>query len=392
MVPTTWLESLPRPIRHLMDSMLKPKYVKEGELLLKGVKRFVNYRRDLLEKSSPETLEKIESLRGDFAAALKARDRDKTKVLAEELTEICEGAGSDYRNSAIAENIEVIFVAIAIALGIRAYIAQPFKIPTGSMQPTLNGIVSHPTETPPPNVIVRVIDFLRLGRAWENEIAKEDETISAFKEYTKAKFFTWTDVIMESGRVYTVFAPKKNVEVSYGQNPDGTFGLYRGKFIAKGDPIARGHIDTGDQVIVDKMSYHFLGPRRGEVFVFTTKNIRMISVDPNMGSIHYIKRLAGVPGDHLLVNEPDLFVNGELAKERGFKKVMSRENGYRGYQNDRSGDPWDRNVPEDRYVALGDNSFNSYDSRGWGFVPEENLVGRAFVVYWPFNSHWGLIR
>ncbi|MEM1296298.1 MAG: signal peptidase I, partial [Verrucomicrobiota bacterium] len=341
---------------------------------------------------SPESLEKIEARRHDFAAALKARDAEKTKALAEELTELCEGAGSDYRNSALAENIEVIFVAIAIALGIRAYIAQPFKIPTGSMQPTLNGIVSHPTETPPPNPIVRVVDFLRLGRAWENEIAKEDETIKGFKEYTKAKFFTWTDVIMESGRIYTVFAPRKNVEVAYGQSPDGTFGLYRGKFIAKGDPIARGHIDTGDQVIVDKMSYHFLGPRRGEVFVFTTKNIRGISVDPNMGSIHYIKRLAGVPNDHILVKEPNLYVNGELAKEHGFRKVMSKENGYKGYQNDRFGDPWDRQVPEDRYVALGDNSFNSFDSRGWNYVPEENLVGRAFVVYWPFNNHWGLIR
>jgi signal peptidase I len=49
-------------------------------------------------------------------------------------------------------------------------------------------------------------------------------------------------------------------------------------------------------------------------------------------------------------------------------------------------------VPERRYFAMGDNSYNSFDSRWWGPVPEENLVGRGLFVYWPFNWHWGLIR
>jgi len=43
-------------------------------------------------------------------------------------------------------------------------------------------------------------------------------------------------------------------------------------------------------------------------------------------------------------------------------------------------------------LLVGDNSYNSYDSRYWGPVPEENLVGRGLFVYWPFNRHWGLIR
>jgi signal peptidase I len=49
-------------------------------------------------------------------------------------------------------------------------------------------------------------------------------------------------------------------------------------------------------------------------------------------------------------------------------------------------------VPKDGYFAMGDNSYNSYDSRYWGPVPQENLVGRGLFVYWPFNRHWGLIR
>ena len=49
-------------------------------------------------------------------------------------------------------------------------------------------------------------------------------------------------------------------------------------------------------------------------------------------------------------------------------------------------------VPPHGYFAMGDNSYNSYDSRYWGPVPEENLVGRGLLVYWPFYQHWGLIR
>jgi signal peptidase I len=49
-------------------------------------------------------------------------------------------------------------------------------------------------------------------------------------------------------------------------------------------------------------------------------------------------------------------------------------------------------VPQNGYFALGDNSYNSYDSRYWGTVPEANLVGRGLLVYWPFNWHWGIIR
>jgi signal peptidase I len=68
---------------------------------------------------------------------------------------------------------------------------------------------------------------------------------------------------------------------------------------------------------------------------------------------------------------------------------------YRGYGpgHDYLADPnrW-FTVPLNGYFALGDNSYNSFDSRYWGPVPEENLVGRGLLVYWPFYPHWGLIR
>ena len=73
---------------------------------------------------------------------------------------------------------------------------------------------------------------------------------------------------------------------------------------------------------------------------------------------------------------------------------MAAKDGYRGYAPGRDylSDPTKTyTVPERHFFAMGDNSYNSYDSRWWGPVPEENLVGRGLFVYWPFNRHWGLM-
>ncbi len=173
------------------------------------------------------------------------------------------------------------------------------------------------------------------------------------------------------------------------------FKVTPGRYFRRGEVIARGAVDTGDQVFVDKFSYNFVKPHRGDVFVFRTDHISMIAADPETGAPFYIKRLAGLPNDQLRVDPPLLYANGKVAEGLGFARVMSAKDGYRGYAagRDHLGDPSrGYTVPGDSYFAMGDNSYNSFDSRYWGPVPQENLVGRGLLVYWPFIPHWGLIR
>ena len=123
----------------------------------------------------------------------------------------------------------------------------------------------------------------------------------------------------------------------------------------------------------------------------------MIPEDPQTGAPFYIKRLAGLPGDTLRIDPPRLFINDRPAEEYayGFERVIRAESPYRGYAFGReylSAPDRSFGVPAHGYFALGDNSYNSFDSRYWGPVPEENLVGRGLVVYWPFYPHFGLIR
>ena len=148
-------------------------------------------------------------------------------------------------------------------------------------------------------------------------------------------------------------------------------------------------------MLVDKFSYHWARPKRGHVFVFNTRGITGIegssSFDRRYGSQHYIKRLAGVPGDKISIDAPRLMVNGEVAEEAGFRRVMSLKDGYRGYfgMGQHSGGI---TLGRGQYLALGDNSFSSFDGRNWGHVPEENIVGKAVFVYWPFGQHFGPIK
>jgi signal peptidase I len=161
-------------------------------------------------------------------------------------------------------------------------------------------------------------------------------------------------------------------------------------------------VSAGDNVFVDKLSYNFRTPARGEVFVFKTTHIREIEkrLDPEMGSQFYIKRLAGLPGDQLRIDSPNLFINGQRASEFGFNRVMAAQGDYRGYSNPSTmmGALYlttaeaTFHIPLHSYFALGDNSYNSSDSRYWGIVPEENLMGHGLFVYWPFTSHWGWIK
>jgi signal peptidase I len=397
---------------------LTPRYLKRAKQLHKGVTRFINYKSDLLPAAK---LEEIRGLRRNLEQAMKARDKARIESLYQEINKVCERALPDAATSEIADNVEVFFVAIVIALGIRAYIAQPFKIPTGSMQPTLNGnIAEHTDADPRPSLPRRALGFLA-GRSYFNVESNHDGRLRRQDPITEHNFLVWSfcKVHFEDGHTIRISAPFRQLVEPEGLGLSRYLGLslmhdssvrtpdgkphYRivgePPLVREGQLMARGIMDTGDHVLVNKFAYHFRRPARGEVFVFTTKHIRGIQVPEEQGSQHYIKRLGGVPGDKLEVQSPKLLINGTEAREPGFQRVMQGTfdtpvDGYRGYADARSvhGSINQIDLGAEQYFALGDNSYNSSDSRVWGIVPERNLVGPALLCYLPFGSHWGAIK
>ena len=363
--------------------MFTPRHVKHSRLLLRHARKYLRYKNDRLSGSDRE---EIVAGIGNLRDALRRRDHEKTHKAADALDKTLHRLTPVTWESHWRENCEVILVAIVVAVGIRSYFLQPFKIPTGSMQPTLNGIIGHSSTAPAPNILRQISEFIVLGRNYINVVSRADDQVFEIEPKKFLFFFTFSRLICEHQN-FLVYVPPETLTHD--------FSVFPGRTYHSGDIIARGVVDTGDQVFVDKFSYNFVKPHRGDVFVFRTNHIPGIREDPEAGSPFYIKRLAGLPGDRLRIDPPFLFINGDKAEGFGFERVMAAKPPYRGYAvgHDYLGAPnHSFTVPRDGYFALGDNSYNSYDSRYWGPVPEENLVGRGLFVYWPFNRHWGLIR
>jgi signal peptidase I len=405
--------------------MFTPKWKKEAKLLAKGGRKFVNYKRDLLK---PERVDEIKSRLEDLHKAIKANDQKKSAEAGKQLRATCENS-LKYEKPVgwLEENVEVMFVAIVIALGLRAYYLQPFRIPTGSMQPTLNGIVGTSLKKEEwPSFPQRMAEFVLRGRKYvklENKEAKQvlftdRGSLIATTDVQKYHFFSRGAIVCADRTLIPLPAPGNPCQ-SAGLAQAAVVARQNGGVLPAGTVLCEGYIDTGDLVLVNKFSYHFRKPKRGEVFVFDTIDIKGISErsGEQAGGSHYIKRLCGVPGDSLSIEMPNLLVDGKVAEEPGIQKVANGTPPYpkvgyvlaggegirpgqtqpsRQFLSHNSGPlalaaDGPRGMRE--YAALGDNTQNSLDSRYWGSVKEFNLVGPALFSLWPITTgHWGLIH
>lgn len=109
-------------------------------------------------------------------------------------------------------------------------------------------------------------------------------------------------------------------------------------------------------------------PKRGDVIVF---------IYPEDTKKDFIKRLVGLPGETIEIRSGTIYVDEKPLLEPVFNKTYYYNRGNFGQENMKI------QVPKDSYFVLGDNSASSQDSRYWGFVPKENILGKALVIYWP---------
>lgn len=137
--------------------------------------------------------------------------------------------------------------------------------------------------------------------------------------------------------------------------------------------IVRGHsmtptFETGDYLIIDEISYRFRDPQRGEVVVFKY---------PGIPSQKYIKRIIGLPGETVEIKDGKVIISGILLDESAYLPDV--------YYTDDKGFKI-MTLAENEYFVLGDNRMASSDSRIWGALPRENIVGRVFLRAWPFTA------
>lgn len=124
-------------------------------------------------------------------------------------------------------------------------------------------------------------------------------------------------------------------------------------------------LQINDRLIVDKISYKFQDPQRGDIVVFSPTEVLSKQYKDA-----FIKRIIGLPGDKVEVKNAKVFVNDRPLQENYIAEPPQYHWG-------------PAIIPVNQYLVLGDNRNNSYDSHFWGFVPRHNIIGRAVVRFWP---------
>ena len=282
------------------------KAAKKAKEIIKETKLVLKKNRS---KISPDVVSIIEQKVGNLERALSSQNYQDILKTTEDLEIASSDYLSKYKKSKLRQNIEALAFAIIFALIIRTFVFQPFKIPSGSMIPTL-----------------LVGDHLLVN-----------------------KF------------VYGTKIPFTDIEIF---------------------PI--------EEI------------KRGDVIVFTYPNNEN---DQSKNGLYYIKRVIGLPGDDIDLNDRKLVVNGEEVPLEYIGDYSDARNSeqFDEYKEDLFGEDHTvifrkgkentnrgsyipvTKVPEGSVFVMGDNRDNSQDSRFWGFVPIENIAGKAFLIHWSWD-------
>lgn len=413
----------------------------------KHVRRLMSAQRDIL---SPQAIAGVTVAMNELNVALAGKHTGKIRIKMEELEFAANKWFKPYPNAMWRENVEVLLVALTVAMGIRTFFMQPFKIPTGSMQPTLYGVTSTPDFSAvtfdaegaaeygglddnqkaklqaAAGAQLKLQKSVTIPTGWESVkewfegysyvhvVAQNDGELEAVNPPVKFLIFNIKQTVVIGGVAHTIWFPP-----DYGEEPleyRAGLKLESGRVYHKGDDVVKIRVHAGDHLFVDRLTYNFRKPVRGEIVVFATQGIDRLP--PREQGTFYIKRLVGLGGETLSIKQDGevsnvprlgtvpvghLVVNGQplSASTPHFENLYAfadagqewnyQENQYYGHGMLEGLAPGsDFQVETNHYFVMGDNTMNSSDSRYWGDFPQEKVIGKSFFVYWPLTERFGL--
>ena len=362
-------------------------------------------------------------------------NRGRIRIKMDELDFAANKWLKPYPNAMWRENVEVILVALAVAMAIRTFFVQPFKIPTGSMQPTLFGVTSknylpHVGRPGDPNFKIptgweRIKEWFE-GISYIHVVANTDGELQAVEPPIRFLIFNIKQTIWIGGQSQTIWFPPdygdQSLQMRASLRTRAEFG--EGQKCQKGQDVVKIQVAAGDHLFVDRLTYNFRKPQRGEIIVFATAGIpedRRAEVGVP-GDQFYIKRLVGLGGETLAL-APDYEVTGAAqfggeakpvghlvvdgqplsasnphfenlysfsSVPAGTKTIHYQENQYYGHALLRALGPGrEFQVSTNHLFVMGDNTMNSLDSRFWGDFPATSAIGKSFFVYWPITQRFG---
>jgi signal peptidase I len=401
--------------------------VREAAAARKHVFHILCAQRDLL------TPQAVENMTRALAAVQDAvRSGAKDEALKKEMERLEQAANKwlrPYSHPAWRENVEVLLVAITVVVAIWTFFLKTFKIPTGSMQPTLFGVTSrnllNDSSFQKPTGWERVKEWFE-GVSYVHVVADTDGELQAVEPPVHFLIFNIKQTIWISGQSQTIWFPpdygEQNLPMRAGLRTRVDFG--EGQKYQKGQDVVKIQVVAGDHLFVDRLTYNFRKPQRGEIVVFATAGIPEERREPFRvpGDQFYIKRLVGLGGEtlslapdyevvgasqfggggvpvgHLLVNGQPLSASTPHFENLysfpgvppGTKTIPYQDNQYYGHALIRELGPGrEFQVATNHLFVMGDNTMNSLDSRFWGDFPAPSCIGKSFFVYWPITQRFG---
>jgi len=369
------------------------KTVRQATAMRKHVWRLLMAQRDIL---TPQAIEALVSATQNLQNALAAKTAKS--ALQKEMENLEKAANKwlkPYPHPAWRENVEVLLVALAVAMGIRTFFVQPFKIPTGSMQPTLYGVTSenliHRPDFKIPTGLARAREWLQ-GASYIHVVAKTDGNLEKIEPPLRLLIFNVWQRVLLGGKWHTVWFPP-----DYGSGSlDARAGVYPGQQFRKGQDVIRLRVNCGDHLFVDRLTYNFRRPQRAEIIVFETKGINHPSVPQDQ---FYIKRMVALGTERVRIGKDHhLIINGTRldAATPGFENVYTfredaGENEYFGHTQVEKfyNEDQEFQLRPNHLMVMGDNTRNSLDSRFFGDFSREFVIGKSWFVYWPITKRFG---
>jgi len=417
----------------------KSKTMKRAKDFLSMASKVYNYRHDLIPENDREQMryliDKVEILVHE--KKYDTKDFDTLENTLEPLMK--KYGGKIYPVTFLSDNVETIIVAGILAISIRSFFLQPFKIPTNSMYPSFYGMTAevYDEKNKAPTAPEKVWNFI-IKNASNYSVkapASGEVLIPLSKKASYSVFastprsYNWLGFWPSYENIFSFYVDGKSVDLSLPADfsiesvlmkafpiagaktlneyikairdsgkiveKNGVKYLSLGQ-VEKGNYIVNFDILGGDMLLVDRFTYNFRKPQVGEPIVFLTKYCdgltAMRSGVPD--DKYYIKRLVGQGGDTLHIEDSTLFRNGKpIEGSHAFAKNFAKEGLYCGYVADGAlAEGKKVTIPENHYYAMGDNSENSLDSRYWGMVPKEAFVGKSLVIIYPFTSRCGATK
>jgi signal peptidase I len=366
--------------------------------------KYLNAQRDLLKPEATLALET--SIQGVTNAVHGSEGIQDLDGSLENLEKTANRWLQPYPHAAIRENIEVFLVAAAVVLAFRCFFFQPMAIPSGSAQPAFYGITHENLRLTEgaeiPGGLRKIFLSWVKGEKYYRKTAQNSGVFRIIDQKPKSLFpLISKQRFMVGNEKYTLWFPPEDLW--------RRASLQNGMSFKEGEDIIKLKVVSGDHLFVDRFTYNFRRPERGETIVFKSTGVPKLTQNT-----HYIKRLVGLGGEKIRVGDDrHAYINGKRLEvtDPGFEMVYSfgkkppRDSVFSGHVNGKvareNGNfsialqtefPDGRAeyaIRDNHYFVMGDNTMNSYDSRAWLDFPREKVIGKQFFVFWPITDRFG---